>query len=143
MGGFSYNIFYVPKFLRATLRHSNYMFKMTYPNKGDYLYTIPSGIVPSLVKRGDILFSVGNKPNRYKLKPYLTAILINILGLTFRFKVFLRVKGLGYKAYVLNAGKTLSMKLGLSHIVQFNFFRGMFATKLGQKDRMFSVEGDN
>jgi ribosomal protein L6P/L9E len=83
------------------------------------------------------------KKYRFFLKPYFTGLVISMLGLTFRFKVFIRVRGLGYKAYVLNSGNTINLKLGFSHLVKFNFFRGMFATKLGQKDRMFSVEGNN
>lgn len=141
--GFSYCIFYVPKKLKESLSYSQFVFKMDYLSKGKYLYTIPKGIIPGLSKKGNISFSVGTKMNKFKLKSYLISILINILGLTFRFKVYLRVKGLGYKVFILNSGKTLNLKLGLSHVVRYDFVAGMFATKLGQKDRMFSIEGYN
>jgi hypothetical protein len=87
------------------------------------------------------VLSVSRKKDKYKLKPYLISTIINLLG-TFRFKVFVRVKGLGYKA-CFKFRKILSLKLGLSHIINFKFNFGNFATKLGQKDRMFSVEGNN
>lgn len=141
--GFDYCIFYVPKKMKEEMGHSQFSFKMNYLGKGSHIYSIPKGVIPGLSKKGNISFSVGTKMNKFKLKSYLTAILISILGLTFRFKIFLRVRGLGYKAFVLNSGKTLNLKLGLSHTVHFNFINKMFATKLGQKDRMFSIEGYN
>lgn len=139
----SYNLFYAPKQVRQSFNLAVYFVKISYLNKGDFLYFIPKGILPLLVKNKEFVLSVSKKKDKYKLKPYLIATIINLLGLTFRFKVFVRVKGLGYKAYVLDSGKILSLKLGLSHVVNFKFNFGMFATKLGQKDRMFSVEGNN
>lgn len=139
----SYNLFYVPKQIRQSVCLAIYLVKIFYQGKGSFLYFIPKGILPLLVKNREFVLSVSRKKDKYKLKPYLISTIINLLGLTFRFKVFVRVKGLGYKAYVLNSGKILSLKLGLSHIINFKFNFGMFATKLGQKDRMFSVEGNN
>lgn len=144
LSGFKYSIFYVPKLFRSKLSYCKFAFKMVYPQKGCYLYGVPSGIMPSIKKNWTIGFSSSTSASRYKLKSYVTTVIIGILGLTFRFRVFLRVRGLGYKAYILNSGKTLSLKLGLSHVVKYNFTEeGMFANKLGQKDRMFSVEGYN
>jgi len=143
MGGFKYSIFYIPKIYRDKLFYSNFSFKMIYPDKGQYMFTIPSDIIPGIKKNRTISFSVSSKKNKFKLKSYITSLIVGILGLTFRFRVFLRVRGLGYKAYILNSGKTLSLKLGLSHAVFFNFSNDMHANKLGQKDRMFSVEGYN
>lgn len=140
--GFDYKLYYIPKNLRDSYRNSNYAFKIFYPNKGYFLFLIPNGLLPGISKK-KLSFSVSIKNERFKLKPFLTAFYINLLGLTFRFKIFLRVKGLGYKAYVYNSGKLLSLKLGFSHIINFKFSRDMFATKLGQKDRMFSIEGSN
>jgi ribosomal protein L6P/L9E len=143
MGGFKYSIFYIPKIYRDNLFYSNFSFKMTYPSKGQYMFTVPSDIIPGIKKNRTISFSVSSKKNKFKLKSYITSLIVAILGLTFRFRVFLRVRGLGYKAYILNSGKTLSLKLGLSHAVLFNFSNDMHANKLGQKDRMFSIEGYN
>jgi len=143
MNNISYTLFYIPKNLKGSLKYSNYVVKMQYLPKGVFLYIIPKGILPFVIKKNNLLLIVANKFSKFKLKPYYTSLIINILGLTFRFKLFARVRGLGYKAYILNSGKTLNLKLGLSHTVNFNFLRDMFATKLGQKDRMFSIEGSN
>eukprot|EP00461_Guttulinopsis_vulgaris_P002285 UN02286 len=64
-----------------------------------------------------------------------------LLGQAFRYRLLLRVKGLGYKAYIADNGSVLNLKLGYSHIVRFKFNKFMLAAKLGVKDRMFSVEG--
>lgn len=141
--GFSYSIFYVPKIYREKLSYSSFAFKMIYPKKGCHLFITPLGIIPGIKKNWTISFSVGSKKNKFKLKSYLTSILVGILGLTFRFRVFLRVRGLGYKAYILNSGKVLNLKLGLSHTIQYSFIGSMLVNKLGQKDRMFSIEGYN
>ena len=116
---------------------------MSYVGRGDYLFLIPKGIFPFVVKKINFLIMVGNRRTKLRLRSYYVGFVIGLLGLTFRFKLLVRVRGLGYKAYVINSGKTLSLKLGLSHIVNFNFFKGMFASKLGVKDRMFSIEGPN
>jgi len=138
-----YSLFYLPKINRSKWSNSRFLVKLFYTGKGSFTYTMPKWIFPQVFKYFNLMIFTGNKKTRYILKPYFTSLVINLLGLTFRFKVFVRVKGLGYKAYVLNSGNTINLKLGLSHMVKFNFFRGMFATKLGQKDRMFSVEGNN
>lgn len=139
----SYSLFYVPKIMRESLRFANYAVKLYYVGKGSFTFLIPRGILPFVVKNINLLLMVGDRSKKYLIKPYFTSFLIGILGLTFRFKLLVKVKGLGYKSYVNNSGKTLTLKLGLSHIVNFNFFRDMFASKLGQKDRMFSIEGSN
>lgn len=138
-----YSLFYVPKFRRYILSNSRFLIKLFYEGRGSYLYTLPKKIIPQVYKYLTLVLFVSEKKTKYSIKPYLTGLFINMLGLTFRFKVFFRVRGLGYKAYVLNSGNTLSLKLGFSHLVKFNLFRGMVATKLGQKDRMIAVEGSN
>lgn len=138
-----YSLFYVPRWRRPELSHSRFLVKLYYEGRGSFLYTLPKKIIPQVYKYLTLVLFVSEKKTKYALKPYLTGLFISMLGLTFRFKVFFRVRGLGYKAYVLNSGNTLSLKLGFSHLVKFNLFRGMIATKLGQKDRMVSVEGNN
>lgn len=138
-----YSLYYVPKMRRSALSNSTFLIKLYYDKKGSFLYTLPKKIIPQVYKYFTLLLYVGEKKTRFFLKPFFTGLVISMLGMTFRFKVFIRVRGLGYKAYVLNSGNTINLKLGFSHLVKFNFFAGMFATKLGQKDRMFSVEGNN
>lgn len=138
-----YSLFYLPRFSRSELGYSRFLVKLHYEDRGTYIHTMPKSIMPLVYKFTQLFISVGSKKTKYSIKPYFIGLMVSLLGLTFRFKVFIRVKGLGYKAYVLNSGNTINLKLGLSHIVKFNFFRGMFATKLGQKDRMISVEGSN
>jgi ribosomal protein L6P/L9E len=108
-----------------------------------YFYCVPKGLQLALHNGNSLNVMVGNKKTKLKAKPFITSMLISILGLTFRFRIYLRVRGLGYKAYVINSGKTLNLKLGLSHTVTFNFIGQMHALKLGQKERMFSIETDN
>jgi len=139
----TYELFYIPKNIRSELNKSSYVIKMTYTKKDSHFYVVPKMIIPGTVNNSELILKISTSAGMYKLKPFLIGLIISVLGLTFRFKIFIRVKGLGYKAYVLNNGNTLNLKLGYSHIVKFNFFDGMFATKLGQKDRMFSIEGPN
>lgn len=143
MSQIGYSLYYLPKPRRSILSNSMFLIKLFYEGRGSFLYTLPKKIIPQVYKYFTLLLYVGDKKSRFFLKPFFTGLVISMLGLTFRFKVFIRVRGLGYKAYVLNSGNTINLKLGFSHLVKFNFFRGMFATKLGQKDRMFSVEGNN
>lgn len=138
-----YSLYYIPRPKRYLFSQSWFIIKLFYENRGSFLFMLPKKIVPQVYKFISLILLVGEKKSQYRLKPYFNSLVVNMLGLTFRFKVFIRVRGLGYKAYVLNSGNTINLKLGFSHIVKFNFFSGMFATKLGQKDRMFSVEGSN
>lgn len=120
------------------------MLKIKYNDYGSFLFFVPKGVFISLIKKGRLLTgSSYTSRDRQKLKPFVSSVLVTLLGYTFRFKLFLKVKGLGYKAYVSNSGKVLSLKLGLSHVVNFNFKNEMFAETHGTKDRMFSVEGSN
>lgn len=139
----SYNIYYIPKIFRQTFAKSTYLVKINYLGKGDYYYYVPKGLTPLAVRNKELIISASTKKIKYKLRPYLIGLVISLLGMTFRFKVFIKLKGLGYKVYILNVGKTINLKLGFSHTVNFNFKFGMFATRLGIKDRMFSVEGNN
>lgn len=143
LSAFTYSLYYLPKDRRSLLSNSWFLIKLFYETKGSFSYIVPKKIVPQVFKKISLILYVGEKKYKYKLKPFFTGLIISMLGMTFRFKVFIRVRGLGYKAYVLNNGNTINLKLGFSHLVKFNFFSGMFATKLGQKDRMFSVEGNN
>ncbi len=67
--------------------------------------------------------------------------MLNVLGFVFRFKIFLRVRGLGYRVYIKDEGQQIQFKLGYSHLVIHRFKFGIFATALGVKERMFAVEG--
>lgn len=143
MSQLKYGVYYISKNNRSLLGNSWFLIKIFYEARDSYLYIVPKKVVPQVYKQISLIILVGEKKFKYRLKPFFIGLVISMLGMTFRFKVFIRVKGLGYKVYVLNSGNTINLKLGFSHLVKFNFFRGMFATKLGQKDRMFSVEGNN
>lgn len=141
---FSYDLFYMPKNSRKFVRDSEFLIKISYKNFGNYLFFVPNTVYMSIIKFGrQLVGSSFSKTTRNRLKPFISSILVTLLGVTFRFKIFLKVKGLGYKAYVYNNGKKLSLKLGLSHIVNFFFTDNMFAESHGTKDRMFSVEGND
>jgi len=143
MNNLSYTLFYLPKYNRVKWSNSRFLLKIKYINKGIFMYIIPKWIFPTVFKYQYLMLFSGSKKSKYILKPYFTSIIVSLLGITFRFKIFIKVKGLGYKAYVLNGGKTINLKLGLSHIVKFNLVKEMFASKLGSKDRMFSIEGNS
>lgn len=140
--GIDYSISYLPKFDRQDLlKKIQFMVTMDYKTKARLLFLVPRGLYCGSFKHKSAVITTNNRARRYLLKPYATTVVSQIIGLTFRYRLMLRVKGLGYKAYIANAGKTLNLKLGYSHIVAFNFAKDMFATKLGVKDRMFAVEG--
>lgn len=142
--GIEYNLYYVPKIFRNIIKKGTTVLKISYVGKGEFYYTIRNKIITSIfTKTATAVITVGDRITKLYIKPLIATLIVNFLGLTFRFKLFLRVRGLGYKAYVTNNGKSLNLKLGLSHNVLFNFQNEMFATKLGQKDRMFSVEGNS
>lgn len=143
--GIEYNAMYIKPYNRGDLgKKIKQVLMLNYESKGKFMFIIPNGLYVGTQRFGRNA-SVGTLFSRTKMlvKPYVTSVLTSVVGFTFRFKLFLRVKGLGYKAYIANSGKTLNLKLGFSHIVTFNFQNEMFATKLGVKDRMFSVEGSN
>lgn len=144
--GVDYTLMYVPKIYRNFFPNKKVqqVLIVNYENKGRFMFRVPKHVYGSVHLFGKTA-SFGAIYNKGKMlvRPYVSSVLTSLVGITFRFKLFLRVKGLGYKAYIANAGKTLNLKLGLSHIVSFNFQNEMFATKLGVKDRMFSVEGSN
>lgn len=143
--GIDYNVMYIPNFYRNEFsRKIKQVLVVNYKPKGKYMFILPTFVYGGTQYFGKTA-SFGTMFSKAKMlvKPFVSSVLTSIVGFTFRFKLFLRVKGLGYKAYIVNSGKTLNLKLGFSHIVIFNFQNEMFATKLGVKDRMFSVEGSN
>ena len=143
MHNVKYNAYYLPKIERiGWLKRSQFFVSYVYMNDKERVYFVPKKLLSSTIKggRGAVISTIA-RDSRYLLKPYCTTVMSQLLGQAFRYRLMLRVKGLGYKAYIADGGSVLNLKLGYSHIVRFKFNKFMFAAKLGIKDRMFAVEG--
>ena len=115
--------------------------------KRSTIFVVPERVgvsyVPTRTGRVFLLFRLLEKSQYSYLKPYINLLSLTALGFVFRFKLLLRVRGLGYKVYVQGSGEEIVFKLGFSHLVKHRFKFGIFAKSLGVKDRMFSIEGDS
>lgn len=138
-----YRAYYLPKIQRfGWLKKVQFFVSYTYSTDSERIHFVPKKLLASTIKNGrGALISTIARDSRYLLKPYCTTVMSQLLGQAFRYRLLLRVKGLGYKAYIADNGSVLNLKLGYSHIVRFKFNKFMHAAKLGVKDRMFSVEG--
>ena len=115
--------------------------------KRSTVFVVPDRVgvsyTPTKSGRVLLLFRLMEKTQYMYLKPYINLLSLTVLGFVFRFKMLLRVRGLGYKVYVKGSGGEIVFKLGFSHLVKHRFKFGIFAKSLGVKDRMFSIEGDS
>ena len=129
---------------RKTIRP---ILKVSYLDNEPFTYLTPPAtyvaLVPTGTNRKLILFQTLSRSTLSNLKPYINFLSLVFLGFVFRFKLFLRLRGLGYKVYTKEDGKIIIFKLGFSHLVTHRFRFGIFAKVLGIKDRMFSIEGNS
>lgn len=107
------------------------------------LFLVPENVGVGLVGEGHNLFFFRTFLHSQKkyLKSFINSLALNLLGFVSCFKVFLRVRGLGYRVYVKDEGRQIQFKLGYSHLAVHRFKFGIIATQLGVKERMFSLEG--
>ncbi len=108
------------------------------------MFLVPNNTGAGLVGKGSeslFFFRTFLHSQKKYLKSFINSLMLNVLGFVFRFKIFLRVRGLGYRVYIKDEGQQIQFKLGYSHLVIHRFKFGIFATALGVKERMFAVEG--